>query len=231
MRLDKCLTILGIGSRSVVKKEIQKGNISVNGTVCTSFDRKISDGDTISDGREDYIYHDLVYYLYHKPAGLITAVSDSREAVIMDEIPIKRTDIFPVGRLDKDTEGALLLTNDGELAHRLLSPKREVPKTYFVHTDRDIPENAAELFRVPIEFSDFTSSPSLYEPIDKRCGLLTITEGKFHEVKRLFHHIGCEVVYLRRESFAGINLGDLPKGSVRELSSAEVKELAKRVGI
>ncbi|MBQ7602038.1 MAG: pseudouridine synthase, partial [Lachnospiraceae bacterium] len=173
----------------------------------------------------------------HKPEGFLTAQTDGSAPVVMelfgteenrkclDGIKI-RPDVAPVGRLDKDTEGLLLLTNDGALAHRLLSPKNEVPKTYYLRTETPIPANAPQILSKPVAFSDFTSKPARLELLGEREARITVTEGKFHEVKRLMHHIGADVVYLRRESFGPLMLGDLERGQIRMLTEEERASLS-----
>ena len=172
----------------------------------------------------------------HKPAGFLTARTDTSAPTVMElfETPENREtlgglsvrpDVAPAGRLDKDTEGLLLLTNDGALAHRLLSPKKEVPKTYYLRTDRPIPADAPAVLSEPVVFSDFTSKPAFLEILGEKEGRITVTEGKFHEVKRLMHHAGADVIYLRRESFGPLKLGDLEKGRIRTLTEEETAEL------
>lgn len=225
MRLDKCLTLLGAGSRSYVKKLIQDGKVLKNGVTEHHPEAEVSENDQLSFQNCDETFHALVYYLMNKPAGYITAKSDPKKKTVMELLPTKRTDVSPVGRLDEDTEGLLLFTNDGELCHKLISPKYHVDKKYYAEVDADLPENAGEIFSKPIEFKEFTSAPATFEKLSERSAYLTIHEGKYHQVKRMFHHIGCEVTYLRRESFGGLDLSALQPGQVRELTEEEVKKL------
>lgn len=171
------------------------------------------------------IYSEFEYFLLHKPSGYLTANSDAKDHVVMELVPSKRPDLSPVGRLDKDTEGVLIITNDGALSHKLLSPKNEIPKTYYFETDSDISETAAETLKEPVVFKEFTSKPARLTVLTKRSGEITVTEGKYHEVKRLMHHVGSDVTYLKRISFAGIELGALEKGAVRALTEEEINHL------
>ncbi len=232
MRLDKYLALSGLGSRDAVKKLIQSGRITVAGVSRPLPETKVQEGDAVFLDGKPVTYTAFQYFLLHKPEGFLTARTDGSAAVVMDLFNtdenrkrldgIKiRPDVAPVGRLDKDTEGLLLLTNDGALAHRLLSPKNEVPKSYYLRTDTPIPMEAPEIISKPVVFSDFTSKPARLELLGEREARITVTEGKFHEVKRLMHHVGADVVYLRRESFGPLMLGDLERGQIRMLTEEE----------
>ena len=237
MRLDKYLALSGLGSRDAVKKLIQSGRITVAGVSRPLPETKVQEGDAVFLDGKPVTYTAFQYFLLHKPEGFLTARADGSAAVVMDLFNtdenrkrldgIKiRPDVAPVGRLDKDTEGLLLLTNDGALAHRLLSPKNEVPKTYYLRTDTPIPANAPEILINPVVFSDFTSKPARLELLGESEARITVTEGKFHEVKRLMHHVGADVVYLRRESFGPLTLGDLERGQIRMLTEEERASLS-----
>ena len=237
MRLDKYLAESGIGSRDEVKKLIRNGRVSVEGEKKPAPETKVSaDSKVFVDGKP-VVYTAFQYFLMHKPQGYLTARTDDSAPTVMDlfETPeareglgglTVRPDVSPVGRLDKDTEGLLLLTNDGALAHRLLSPKNEVPKVYYLRTDTPIPKDAPEILSRPVVFSDFTSRPALLEILGEKEARITVTEGKFHEVKRLMHHAGSDVIYLRRESFGPLFLGDLEKGRIRTLTGEEITRLS-----
>ena len=197
---------------------------------------KVEEGATVLLDGKPVVYTEFQYFLMHKPSGFLTARTDGSAPVVMDlfETPENREglgelrprpDVAPVGRLDKDTEGLLLLTNDGALAHRLLSPKKEVPKVYFLRTGTPIPGDAPAVLSEPVVFSDFTSKPALLEILGEKEGRITVTEGKFHEVKRLMHYAGADVIYLRRESFGPLKLGDLELGRIRTLTEEETAEL------
>ncbi|MBR3036405.1 MAG: rRNA pseudouridine synthase [Lachnospiraceae bacterium] len=223
MRLDKCLATMGIGARSYVKELIRSGAVSVNGKVCKAPETSVSEDDGILVNGKPLEHEDFEYYILYKPAGYLSACEDPRKPVVMELVPSKRTDLFPVGRLDFDTEGLLLITNDGELNHRLLSPKYKVPKKYYAELDADLPPDAKEKLSRPIVFQDFTSEPAVLEVIDLRHAYLTVTEGKYHEVKRLFHAIGCDVVYLRRETFGKLSLSGLKRGEIRKITKDEIE--------
>lgn len=225
MRLDKFLADMQIGTRSEVKKLIQKGHVSINDQIVKKVDTKVDEKTIVYvDGlRVDYVSYE--YYLLNKPAGFLSATQDSHYPVVMELVPCIRKDVGIVGRLDKDTEGLLLLTNDGELNHRLLSSKNHVLKKYYVQVDTDIPDNAEDVFSKPIVFEEFTSLPAEFEYIDNRSAYLTICEGKYHQVKRMFEKIGCTVTYLKRVQFGSLTLDGLESGQYRTLTEGEIKDL------
>lgn len=225
MRLDKFLADMQIGTRSEVKKLIQKGHVSINEQIVKKVDTKVDENTIVYvDGlRVDYVSYE--YYLLNKPAGFLSATQDSHYPVVMELVPCIRKDVGIVGRLDKDTEGLLLLTNDGELNHRLLSSKNHVLKKYYVQVDTDIPDNAEDVFSKPIVFEEFTSLPAEFEYIDNRSAYLTICEGKYHQVKRMFEKIGCTVTYLKRVQFGSLTLDGLESGQYRTLTEGEIKDL------
>lgn len=236
MRLDKYLAESGLGSREEVRKMIRNGRISVEGEKKPSPEMKVSARSKVFLDGKPVRYAQYQYFLMHKPAGFLTARIDSTAPVVMELFGtpdnrerlqgiVLRPDVAPVGRLDKDTEGLLLLTNDGALAHRLLSPKNEVPKTYYLRTETPVPEDAPAILAEPVAFSDFTSKPAHLELLGEREARITVTEGRFHEVKRLMHHAGADVAYLRRESFGPLTLGDLQKGEIRTLTEEEFARL------
>lgn len=225
IRLDRYLAESGLGSRDFVKNLIKKGRISVTGVDVPKPETKIAEnGEVFFDGKP-VRRRGQVYLILHKPAGYLTAKADAKEKTVMDLIPDTVRDLAPVGRLDKDTEGLLLITNDGDLAHRLLAPKNEVPKTYYLRTETPIRPGAEEFLLNPVAFQDFTSKPAFLCRISETEATLTVTEGKFHEVKRLMSAAGSEVAYLKRISFGPLTLGDLKKGETRELTEEEVVAL------
>ncbi|MBR5339224.1 MAG: rRNA pseudouridine synthase [Lachnospiraceae bacterium] len=237
MRLDKYLALSGLGSREEIRKMIRSGRVSVEGEKKPAPDTKVREDATVLLDGKPVLYMAFQYFLLHKPAGFLTARTDGNVSVVMDLFNTDenrkrlggltvRPDVAPVGRLDKDTEGLLLLTNDGALAHRLLSPKNEVPKSYYLRTDTPIPMEAPEILLKPVAFSDFTSKPARLEILGEREARITVTEGKFHEVKRLMHHAGADVVYLRRESFGPLMLGDLERGQIRLMTEEERASLS-----
>ena len=228
MRLDKFLADMQLGTRSEVKKLIQKGHVTINDIVVKKADHKVDENTVVYVDGIPIEYVTFEYYLLNKPAGFICATEDSYQPTVMELIPTYRKDLFPVGRLDKDTEGLLLITNDGDLNHFLLSPKNHVDKTYYVKVDISLPDYAKEFFSKPIEFEDFTSASAQYEQIDDTSAYLTIHEGKFHQVKRMFEKIGCTVTYLQRVRFDFLTLGNLEVGEYRELTQDEVNKLRRQ---
>ena len=228
MRLDKYLADMKIGTRSEVKKLVRSGRVKVNGSIVKDASLDVKDDDEVlfDEERVDYLAYE--YILLHKPAGYVCALEDKRCPTVMELLESRRKDLVPVGRLDLDTEGLLLLTNDGKLQHELLSPKSHVDKKYYVETDQKIPEEATEVMKEPMDLGDFITLPAKLEIISDHSAHLTISEGKFHQVKRMFEKIGCEVTYLKRISFGPLELGDLPKGKCRELGEEEIESLKRR---
>lgn len=236
MRLDKFLTQMQVGSRSEVKNMIKKGIVLVNGEVCQKADSKIDENtDRICVNGKEIIYQEYYYYIFHKPAGIVTATQDNHDKTVMDyfkNVPGKN--MFPVGRLDKDTEGLLLVTNDGELAHNLLSPKKHVEKTYYVECTGVFREDTLKRLEDGVDIGEDTLTLPAKAVLCKQDTqgytiLLTITEGKFHQVKRMIHAVGGEVTYLKRISFGPLTLDDnLDKGCLRVLTPKEQKSLFNR---
>lgn len=235
IRLDKWLTEAGLGTRSQVKDYLKKGRISVNGIPVKKPEMKISDGEdnVCFDGKQVERFS-VAYYMFHKPAGCITSARDGRTATVMDyfqDAPEK--DLSPVGRLDKDTEGFLLVTNDGPLNHFLLSPKRHVEKTYYVRVQGRLPADAPKRFQEGLDIGDEKPTlPARLQILNEPDGaaelLLTLKEGRFHQVKRMVEAVGGEVIYLKRISFGTLPLDEaLEKGHYRRLTAEEV-EILKR---
>lgn len=231
IRLDKFLCDLGVGTRSEVKTLIKKGRVTVDGQPAPNADMKLQEEETAVclDGRRLY-WAGKVYYMLHKPAGVVTAVRDARERTVLElmkEAP--GTDLFPVGRLDKDTEGLLLVTNDGELAHRLLSPKKHVDKTYLVLTRLPVTDEMCRRLKQGVDIGDDKPTlPAGVSPLEEgENGLfLTIQEGRFHQVKRMLLAVGNEVTYLKRISMGPLMLDEsLEKGKWRALTEQEKKDL------
>lgn len=229
IRLDKYLANAGIGTRSQVKQYIKKKQVTVNGIHAASGDLKIDpESDTVLYQDAPVIREVFVYYLLNKPAGYISATEDPNCQTVLDLIrDTTHKDLFPVGRLDKDTEGLLLITNDGALAHRLLSPRKHVDKTYYVELDTEIPAHAAATFQVGLDIGDEKPTlPAGLSILTPTSAHLTIQEGRFHQVKRMFHAIGCEVTYLKRIRMGSLKLDDtLSPGSYRPLTSEELSAL------
>ncbi|CAM4234666.1 pseudouridine synthase [Lederbergia lenta] len=233
MRIDKLIANLGYGSRKEVKKILKNGSVTVNGK--TVKDAKVH-VDTVNDSimilGEEIHYKEFIYLMMNKPPGVISATEDSRDETVVDLLA--HADMvytpFPVGRLDKDTEGFLLLTNDGQLAHQLLSPKKNVPKTYFAVINTEVTAEDVEEFKKGVTLDDGYHTKSGELKVLKS-GLrsdieLTITEGKFHQVKRMFEAVGKKVIYLKRISMGPLKLDDsLSLGEYRELSEEEINLL------
>lgn len=241
MRIDKLLCKLNIGSRSRVKELIKKGLVCVDGTVIKKPETQVDENKAvITCAGKTYHYTPYVYYMMNKPAGVITATRDEKEQTVLDVlvrelrkdreeeltgIPIK--DISPVGRLDKDTVGLLLLTNNGELSHKLLSPQKHVPKKYLVKTDVPISTEMADRLEkgVLIGPEERTLPAHIEERMGNQC-CITIIEGKYHQVKRMFHSVGVKVIYLKRLSMGTLVLDEaLAEGEIRELTQKEVDAL------
>lgn len=229
MRLDKFLVEMGVLTRSQSREAAKKGRILVNGEAEKRPDRKIrpEEDKVVVDGRP-ISYAKYEYYMLNKPQGVVSATEDGRYPTVVELIDEKlRKDLFPAGRLDIDTEGLLLITNDGALAHRLLSPKNHVDKIYFAKICGTLPANAKELFQEGIVLSDGTKTmPAKLETGAEDGILLTIHEGKFHQVKRMFEAVGCQVVYLKRLSMGPLVLDEnLKPGEYRKLTEKELEQL------
>ncbi|PJJ28199.1 pseudouridine synthase [Lacrimispora celerecrescens] len=235
LRLDKYLTEMGEGTRSQIKEMARKGRILVDGIPEKRAERKIDpEQQQVSvDGRPvSYVRYE--YYMLNKPQGVVSATEDSRYETVISLIEErKRDDLFPVGRLDIDTEGLLLITNDGDLAHRLLSPKKHVDKVYFARVEGELPPDAKERMEEGLVLSDGTPTmPALLEVLKQGKNKvpseihLTIREGKFHQVKRMFETLGCCVIYLKRMSMGSLILDEaLKPGEYRPLSEDEILSL------
>lgn len=229
MRLDKFLTEMGIGTRSEVKKILKTKQVTVNGTIVTKPETKIEPKtDEVCYKNERIAYCAFEYYLFHKPAGCVTATEDTQHKTVMDYLENTiRSDLFPVGRLDIDTEGLLLITNDGALAHELLSPSRHVKKTYYALIDGKVTEEDVNLFEKGVDIGEKKPTKPGFLKILKSEPKseieLTITEGKFHQVKRMFEAVGKKVLYLKRISMGPLTLPeDLKPGEYRELTEEEL---------
>ncbi len=232
VRLDKYLSDRSLGTRSEIKNWIRKGRVCVNLAVCKRPEEKIDAGtDEITFDGQRIIYEEYVYLMLNKPAGVVSATTDNRDKTVLDIVEAeRRKDLFPVGRLDKDTEGLLLLTNDGALAHRLLSPRKEVDKVYYAKVNGKVTDADREAFLSGISIGE--DKPCLPAKLDILLSdavseiNLTIQEGKFHQVKRMFEAVGKEVIYLKRISMGGLALDPLlVPGDYRRLTNDEVEYL------
>lgn len=233
LRLDKYLADMNIGTRSELKTWIRKGRVKVNADICRSPEQKVSAADVICFDDKQINYVDYVYLMLHKPAGVVSATNDNVSRTVLDLVEDKqRKDLFPVGRLDKDTEGLLLLTNDGDLAHRLLSPKKHVDKVYYAKINGRVTEEDDKAFQEGVDIGEERMTlPAKLKIIssDEISEIeLTLQEGKFHQVKRMFEAVGKEVIYLKRISMGSLILDpSLAPGEYRSLTEEELEQLKK----
>ena len=234
MRLDKFLSDMGVGSRSELKRSIRKGLVTVDGQVQKDPGADVDTTSEISFDGNPVLYQSFEYYMMNKPAGVISASEDKRQKTVLDLMDSrKRKDLFPAGRLDRDTEGLLLITNDGQLAHRLLSPKHHVDKCYFVRVSGALGEEDVQRFADGIPYDEaLTAMPAklriLESGTDFSTAETTIQEGKFHQIKKMFAALGNgrEVVYLKRLSMGPLTLDpDLAPGEYRALTEEELAAL------
>lgn len=234
-RLDKILVHVGLGSRREVKDLLKQGRVMVDSVVVRDGAQHIDPAvQTILHNGTQVAYQRHFYYLLHKPGGVLTATEDRRQPTVMDLLPpeLLHPDLFPVGRLDKDTEGLLLVTTDGELGHRLLSPRWHVEKRYLALLDREIDQTDPAAFAAGILLEDgYQSMPARLEIVAPMQGLVTIQEGKYHQIKRMFAARGNHVRYLKRLAMGSLELGDLPLADVRPLTPSEVSRLRTAVGL
>ena len=228
-RLDKFLCDSGVGTRSQVKAILKAGRVTVDGRPEKDNSRKIDpdtqviclDGEILGGKRR-------VVLMLNKPEGYVTATEDKNDKTVMELLPeeYKHLDLKPVGRLDKATEGLLLFTNDGDLLHRLISPKKEVPKVYYARHEGTASEDDVAAFAAGLTLRDgLECLPAKLEPLGAGESLITVCEGKYHQVRRMMASRSMTVLYLERREEGSLTLGDLPRGQVRELTEAETAEL------
>lgn len=233
MRLDKYLSNSGLGSRKEIKEKIRSGSVCVNGNIITDPAFHVNEtDDNILCENQTVSYKKYIYLMLNKPAGYISAVYDKKFPVTNDLVPKQYSHfgVFPIGRLDIDTVGLLVLTNDGNTAHRITSPKSHVDKTYYVKTAFDIKKDCAEKFLHGVVLDDGykTMSADLEIKGNREC-FLTVREGKFHQVKRMFEAVENKVVYLKRVKIGELCLDEsLAEGKIRELTDVEIKLMEKR---
>jgi len=231
MRLDKMLAHMNYGSRKEVKELIRKGFVLVNGEVITDDDFKVDEiNDEVIIADEKVEYKDKVYVMLNKPDGYISATFDNHDPTVIDLIDeYNYLNIFPVGRLDKDTHGLLLITNDGDLAHNLLSPKKHVDKKYYLKFDGNITEKGIKAFEEGIILDDgYKTMPAKLIDLGNNEAHVIIKEGKFHQVKIMMERIGCKVTYLKRIEFGSLKLDEaLEEGQYRLLTEEELNNLRK----
>lgn len=233
IRLDKFLTDMNTGTRSAIKKEIRNGAVTVDGSIIKSPEYKVSEDSIITYKGQIISYQQYSYYMLNKPAGCISATKDTNDSTVLELLPVNlRKNVFPVGRLDKDTEGLLLLTDDGELAHNLLSPKKHVSKTYYVELEHAIATNDITLLEQGVDIGEKKLTlPSHIEQLTDTTLRITITEGKYHQVKRMFQAVHNQVVYLKRISMGKLILDSLlPTGAYRVLTLEEINDLKEITG-
>lgn len=232
-RLDKIISATGKYSRREVKELVRQGRVSVNGVPADSPERKIDPeaAEILIDG-SPIAYERFTYLMLHKPAGVLSAVEDRRQKTVLDLLPpeMQKRGLSPVGRLDKDTEGLLLLTNDGELTHQLLSPKYHVDKVYYARVDGCLKAEDAAAFAAGITLDDgLQCLPAGLEILSEQECLVTLHEGKFHQVKRMLASRGAPVVYLKRLRMGPLELDEmLEKGEYRPLTAKEIQALQCR---
>lgn len=230
-RLDKFLCDCGIGTRSQVKVILKSGRVTLNGSPEKDGGKKV-DPDTCAvcvDG-ERVGRIGRVVVLLNKPAGYITATEDATQATVMELLPpeMKHWDLKPVGRLDKETEGLLLFTNDGDLLHSLISPKKQVEKIYYARHEGTATESDVSSFAQGLTLGDGTKClPAKLEPLGDGESRVTVCEGKYHQVRRMLAARGMPVTYLERLQEGALTLGDLPRGQVRQLTEEEILALSK----
>ncbi|WP_317855623.1 pseudouridine synthase [Chakrabartyella piscis] len=238
IRLDKYLSDMGVCTRSEARDQIKKGYATVNGDKIRKADVKINpEADEVTYRGRVLNYQQFVYYMLNKPAGVVSATEDKKDKTVLELLPKPfPRDVFPVGRLDKDTEGLLLITNDGDLAHNLLSPKKHVDKTYFAKVDGILTEEDVNLFKKGVDIGEKNLTlPATLEILSvddveeySTCHI-TISEGKFHQIKRMCLAVGKEVMYLKRLSMGSLQLDTtLALGESRPLTDEELLELQNR---
>ena len=228
-RLDKFLANSGAGTRSQVKLILKTGAVAVDGAIEKDGSRKIDPAiQIITLNGEPLQNAGRVVLMLNKPAGFVTATEDRTERTVMELLPEKyrHMDLKPVGRLDKQTEGLLLFTNDGDLLHRLISPKKEVPKVYYAKHEGTAGAEDVAAFEAGLTLADGTVClPAKLQPLGTGESLITVCEGKYHQVRRMMASRGMRVEYLERRKEGDLTLSDLPRGQVRELTSVEITNL------
>ena len=229
MRIDKFLANMGVGTRTEVKQLLKKGNVTVNDKKEKSPKTQINpDTDTVSVNETQIQYIDKIYLMLNKPQGYLSSTEDNNLQTVIDLVEeFRYLELFPVGRLDKDTEGLLLITNDGQFNHQLMSPTKHVSKTYEVISEKTITKNDIESFKTGIELNEGLAKPAqLVEGDEKNKSFVTIYEGRYHQVKRMFHAIDNEVLALKRISIGDLKLDSaLAPGEYRHLTQQDFKQL------
>ncbi len=230
MRIDKYISGCGYASRKDVKKLIKQGLVFIDGEVCKKPEEQTDENSIVEVDGERLIYREFVYLMLNKPDGVVSATYDNRDETVIDLLEVEHQvfEPFPVGRLDKDTVGLLLLTNDGELNHRLISPKWKVDKVYYAKIDKKVTDEDISKFKAGITLDDgYVCKEAKLEILSATDSgsevMVTIQEGKFHQVKRMFEAVGKKVIYLKRTEFGTLPLDeDLEEGEYRELTEEEL---------
>ncbi|MDD6043784.1 MAG: pseudouridine synthase [Eubacteriaceae bacterium] len=233
MRLDKYLAESGQGTRSEVKQLVKKGHVSVNGVTARDSGMKVdSDKDAVKVNGRSVIYEKFRYFMLNKPQGCVSATRDGLSSTVLDLLEGEITrDLFPVGRLDKDTEGFLLITNDGQLGHELLSPRKHVDKKYVAHVSKPLTPEQLIAFAEGVDIGDEKPTmPAKIRPLDEENVYeVVLQEGRYHQVKRMFEAFGSKVTYLKRVSMGPVTLDEsLEPGQYRKLTAEEVEALRRK---
>lgn len=231
IRLDRFLSDMNVGSRSELKALAKKGCILVNHVVIKDTSHKIDEQDEVFVNNKRITYQKYFYYMLNKPAGYVSATTDLKEKTVMELLGGKnRKDMFPVGRLDKDTEGFLLLTNDGELAHNLLSPRKHIDKTYYVELEHDLSDDDIANLTNGVDIGDKAKTlPCQIKVLGDKQISITIQEGRYHQIKRMMIAVSNKVTYLKRTAMGSVLLdSNLSLGDFRELSKKELEQLREK---
>lgn len=234
MRIDKFISEIGVASRKDASRVAKKGGVLVDGEPVKDLSVHIDPNVNIVTYLGRVLqYEKFIYVMLNKPAGYVSATEDSRLPVVTELLPaeLQKRELFPVGRLDRDTVGLMLLTNNGQLAHALLAPKKHVSKKYYFECSEPLPDTAEEQFRLGVVLADGyeCKSAALDMESERRFGIITLTEGKYHQIKRMIASLGSSVTYLKRISFADIELDPtLAEGEWRYLTYAERVSIEKR---
>lgn len=231
MRLDKFFSQTGTLTRSQAQKQLKLGNVTVNGETIKKADYKVDpDKDEIRYNDDKIVYRRFVYIMMNKPRGVVSATEDRDEKTVLDLLPedLLKFDLFPCGRLDKDTTGLVVLTNDGISAHNALSPKKHVEKKYSFETADTYSDADVTAIESGITLKDgYSTKPCKIERINETEGYIYLTEGKYHEIKRLFGARSNKITKLRRIGFGKLEIGDLPEGAWRYLTEEEISWFTK----
>ena len=230
MRLDKLISDAGVATRKEAAAAVRAGQATVNGTVVREPDRKVDPGrDTVVFRGTPLVYRQFVYVMLNKPAGYVSATDDRSLPYVLELLPpeYRKRGLFPVGRLDRDTTGLLIMTDDGQTAHRALSPRRHVEKVYSFTCLAPLPPDAEAAFAAGMTLGDEICKPAILSPSpDRLSGTVALTEGKYHQIKRMFERLDNKITSLSRETFAGIPLDPaLAPGEWRDLTEEEIKTL------